>query len=127
MAAGPPEPEPPNGFFVEGLVLDAATFAPVADADVVVATERPGYVLAARTGANGRFELTVSNVVRRSSALEQVVEAILWPGDPTPAELTYHYTLGARAAGGRCLPPRRYPMEDRRLVLYLEPCRSPRS
>jgi hypothetical protein len=124
MTGEPPAPEPPNSFFVEGLVLDGATLAPVAGADVVVTTERPGYVLAARTGASGRFELTISNLVRRNSALDMLVEQIFLPGEAEATQTTDHFTLGARARE-RCAPARWYPMDVRRVVLWLEPCRTP--
>ena len=107
---------------VEGEVRDESTLAPVADAEVVLETDRAGYRLARRADAGGRFAIGYSSLLRRISGAERLVERVLFGGGDTDSMLVSRVTIRARA-GARCSPP--VPLErrrDERVLLLVGDC-----
>jgi hypothetical protein len=97
---------PRTAYAIEGEVRDEVTFAPIPDAQVVVETDRPGYVATARADAGGRFTVGYSAVLEMNTGL--------WPAGLAPnsdADLVRAVSIRAEA-NGRCSPTHRFAFED---------------
>jgi hypothetical protein len=100
---------PTTAYTIEGEVRDEVTFAPMAAAQVVVETDRPGYVATARADAGGRFTLGYSAARQMNTGL--------WPAWPpwlaptSDADLVSAVSIRAEA-NGRCSPTQRFAFKD---------------
>jgi hypothetical protein len=89
---------------LEGEVRDEVSLAPVPDAEIVLETVRPGYVVVRRADAAGRFSIGFSSLLREISATERFADAVLLGiRDESDAELVGKITVRA-SADGRCSP-----------------------
>jgi hypothetical protein len=118
---GEPPPAPPvTGHFVEGEVRDLVTYGPVPEAEVLLATDRPGYGKRTRTDAGGRFSFGFSALAREVGSGDVVVQQLLFANDPSD-DLVSEVVLHVRSPGWRPaevkFPVRRIPAP---LVVYLE-------
>lgn len=97
---------PRTAYQIEGEVRDEVTFAPMPGAEVVVETDRAGYLAMGRADAGGRFSIGYS------AALE--FETGVWPIWFAPvADSTLIDTIRVRATrGGRCSPTQRFALKD---------------